>query len=229
MQRPFVLYAADDETSTGQAENFRAAAESVGLELAGFETWDPDAKGCVDLFAQVERADADAVVLAGLTEQNGPQLIEDKVEALGPNDEVPLIAFDGFAQQATIDGAGEAAAGMYASVPGSTPANLSAEGIDFVADLEAELDGAPVEQFAPDAGEAAAVLVDAIAAGGADRDAVIDAVFAIEGGGGILKPYDIERSGDPSVGPVTVLLAGSEFEFDSEISPGEATVAAARG
>jgi branched-chain amino acid transport system substrate-binding protein len=227
--QPFVLYAADDETSTGQAENFRGAARGIGLDLAGFETWDPDANGYGDLFAEVERSGADAVVLAGLTEQNGPQLIEDKVDALGPNSRIPLIAFDGFAQQATIDEAGDAAAGMYASVPGSTPENLSAEGADFVTDLESELEGAPVEQFAPYAGEAAAVLVDAIAEGGADRDAVVDSLFAIEGGGGILKPYDIEESGDPSVGPVTVLLAGTSFEFEAEISPSPRLVADARG
>jgi branched-chain amino acid transport system substrate-binding protein len=229
IERPFVLYAADDETSTGQAESFRGAAEGLGLELAGFETWDPEADRYADLFAEVERSGADAVVLAGLTEQNGARLIEDKVDALGPNSRVPLIGFDGFAQQATIDEAGAAAEGLYASVPGSTPENLSSEGTDFVADLEGRLDGAPVEQFAPYAAEAAAVLVEAIAASGADRDAVIDAVFAVEGGGGILKPYDIERSGDPSVGPVTVLVAGPKFEFETEISPPARLVADARG
>jgi branched-chain amino acid transport system substrate-binding protein len=34
-ERPYVLYAADDPTSTGQATNFRGAAEALGLELAG--------------------------------------------------------------------------------------------------------------------------------------------------------------------------------------------------
>jgi hypothetical protein len=56
---------------------------------------------------------ADAVVLGAILEENGAQLIKDKVAALGPNDgPVKLFAFDGFAQQSTIDQAGPASAGM---------------------------------------------------------------------------------------------------------------------
>lgn len=226
---PYVLYAADDPTSTGQAQNFRGAAEGLGTKLAGFEKWDPEAKDYAKLFDQVGKSGADGVVLAGLTEQNGGQLIEDKVAALGDNEKLPLIAFDGFAQQATIDEAGKASEGMYASVPGSTPENLSDEGKQFADDLEASLDGAPVEQFAPYAAEAAAVMLDAVAEGGSDRAAVIDAVYAVEGGGGILKPYDFDEAGDPTVGPVTILVAGSEFDFDQEIAPQAKLVEDARG
>lgn len=227
--KPFVLYAADDPTSTGQAENFRGAAEGIGLELAGYEQWDPEATDYAQLFDQVDQGGADGVVLAGLTEQNGAQLIADKVKALGSNQEVPLMAFDGFAQQSTIDEAGKDAEGMYASVPGSTPENLSGEGKRFAADLESGLDGAPVEQFAPYAGEAAAVLVNAIGEAGTDRAAVIDAVYATEDGGGILKPYAFDEVGDPTVGPVTILVARSEFEFDQEIAPEPNLVTDARG
>ena len=44
LKNPFVLYAADDPTSTGQAENFQGAAAQAGLSLAGFETWDPEVR-----------------------------------------------------------------------------------------------------------------------------------------------------------------------------------------
>ena len=164
--RPFVLYAADDPTSTGQAENFRGAAGELGLDVAGFESWDPKAKNYTDLFDNVKSSGADAVVLAGLTEQNGATLIDDKVEDGRPQRRrCRCVAFDGFAQQATIDDAGEASAGMFASVPGSAPENLSPEGVAFADDLSEALDGAPVEQFAPYAAEATAVLLDAIATG----------------------------------------------------------------
>ena len=229
VERPFVLYAADDPTSTGQAVNFRGGALALGLDLAGFKTWDPKADDYGNLVGQVEQSGADGVVLAGLIEQNGAQLIRDKVAALGSNDAVPLIAFDGFAQQSTIDGAGQAARGMYASAPGSTPDALTGDGAALVADLEASLDGRPVEQFAPYAGEAAAVLLDAIATAGTDRAAVIAAVFATKGGGGILEPYDITATGDPSLGPITVLRATSTFEPDQEVVPTATTVRAARG
>jgi branched-chain amino acid transport system substrate-binding protein len=228
-KRPYVLYAANDTTSTGQARNFRSAAKALGLELAGYQTWDPKATNYRPLLRRVVRSRADAVVLAGLQEQNGGRLIRDKVAVAGTNRAVPLIAYDGFAQQATIDHAGQAAAGMYAGLPGSAPRNLSGAGAAFVARLKARLKGAPVEQFAPPAGEAAAVLLDAIADGGTDRAAVVDAVFATRGGAGILHRYDVEPSGDPSVGPVTILRAGSTFTPVRELTPPARLVRAARG
>jgi branched-chain amino acid transport system substrate-binding protein len=227
--RPFVAYAADDPTSTGQAQNFRGAAEELGLELSGFETWDPEAKDYEDLFTQAEKAGADAVVLAGLTEQNGAQVIADKVKYAGPNSEVPLLAFDGFAQQSTIDEAGSDSEGMFATVPGLAPGELPPAGADLVAQLEENLDGAPVEQFAPYAGQAAAVVLDAIEAGGADREAIVEAVFETSVSDGIVGSFDIEPSGDPSVGPITVLEAGASFEPTETVEPEEAAVAAARG
>jgi branched-chain amino acid transport system substrate-binding protein len=227
--KPFVLYASNDPTSTGQAENFRGGANALGLELAGYETWDQEAKSYAPLFEKVRRSGADGVVLAGLIEQNGTQVIKDKVGVLGSNADVPLIAFDGFAQQATIDDSGSASDGMFASVPGSTPENLPAKGKAFVNDLKKMTNGQPVEQFAPLAGEAAAVLLDAIADASTNRAGIAKAVLATRGGGGILHPYDIEPSGDPSVGPITVLKADSSFGPFREITPQAAVVRAARG
>ena len=71
---------------------------------------------------KVKKSDPDGILLAGLTEQNGGQLIKDKVAVFGPNDgSVALMAPDGFAQQSTIDEAGPASAGMIATVPGRAP------------------------------------------------------------------------------------------------------------
>lgn len=44
LKKVFVLYAADDATSLGQAETFRNSAKPLGLDVAGFEKWDPKAK-----------------------------------------------------------------------------------------------------------------------------------------------------------------------------------------
>jgi len=227
VRSPFVLYAADDPTSTGQATNFRGGAQALGLSIAGFSTWDPKASDYTELFARVDRSGADGVVLAGLTELNGGQVISDKVDVVGSNDAVPLIAFDGFAQQSTIDEAGAASRGMFASIPGSAPESLSGRGSEFVDQLTENLGGQPIEQFAPYAGEAAALLLDGVSTAGTDRAAVIEAVFATEGGGGILRPYEIDANGDPTVGPVTILKAASTFEPDTEVEPGPDLVRAA--
>jgi branched-chain amino acid transport system substrate-binding protein len=229
VKRPFVLYTADDSTSIGQATNFRGAAEALGMRLAGYRAWDPDAAEYKDLMQQVDRAGADAVVLAGLTEHNGAQVIEDKVAVLGDNEEVSLIAYDGLAQQSTIDEAGSASRGMFAGSPGRPPDDLTGDGKTLVTDLESDLGGEPVEQFAPYAGEAAAVLLKSIAAAGEDRAVIVKAVLE-DGDGGIVGAYHFRSSGDPNVGPVTVLKAGSTFEPTRVIAPPAApVVAAARG
>ena len=96
----------------GVATNFRNAAEAVGIKVAGFEAWDPKASSYEALFRKIGGTDADAVFLGGLIDENGAQVIKDKVAVLGPNDgEVKLFAPDGFTTQQTIDEAPEADSG----------------------------------------------------------------------------------------------------------------------
>jgi branched-chain amino acid transport system substrate-binding protein len=229
-ERVFVLYAKDDPTSLGQATTFRNAAASLGNRVAGFEPWDSEAKDYKALMRRVKESRADAVLLAGLIEQNGARLIKDKAAVLGPNrGSVGLMAPDGFAQQSTIDKAGEAADGMFASVPGRAPQSLAPRGKRFVAKLGEELNGKPVELYAPYAGEAAVLLLDAIAKAGGDRAGVVDALFRTKVRDGILGGFDFEPTGDPSVGPVTVFVARKTFERFSEITPAKRLVDAAGG
>jgi branched-chain amino acid transport system substrate-binding protein len=130
-------------------------------------------------------------------------LIGDKVQVVGPNEDVPLLAFDGFSQQTTIDETGAAANGMFASVPGRAAENLPPAGRQFVEELEGRIGDQPFELFAPYAGEAADVLLDAIAEAGSDRAGVLRALFASDRRAGILGDFEFRASGDPCVGPIT--------------------------
>ena len=130
-----VLYAADDDTSIGQADNFEGAAKELGLKTETF-SWDPKAKDYEALMGKVAKINPGAVVLAGLTELNAGQVISDKVGVVGSNEKVPLIGFDGLTQQSTIDESHGAAAGMYASIPGRAPENLTGRGAEFADALE---------------------------------------------------------------------------------------------
>jgi branched-chain amino acid transport system substrate-binding protein len=226
----FVFYAADDPTSLGQAQTFRNAAKDAGVTVVGFKTWDPKAKDYRGLMKQVDNVQGNGVLLAGLTEQNGGQIIKDKVAELGPNDgKVKLFAPDGFAQQSTIDVAGPASAGMFASIPGRDPASLSGPGKQLVADLKKKVGSKPVELYAPYAGQSAQVLLDAISASGGKRSGTIDALFKTSVKNGILGTFTIVKSGDPSVGPVTVFKASKSFVPFTEITPPSSLVTAARG
>lgn len=239
IRRPFILYAAKDPTSLGQAKTFRGAARKLRMKLAGFRSWNPNASSYRSLMRQVAAANPDAVLLAGLTEQNGGRLIRDKVTVMGPNSgAVKLLAPDGFAQQSTIDLAGAAAEGMFASVPGRVPQNLTGPGKALVAQLRKEVKG-PVELYAPYAGQAASVVLSAIAKGtqtpppgsgaaASTRSRVTAAVFETKVTNGITGSFSIIPSGDPSIGPITVSVAKQSFVPVREVEPGPGLVGAAR-
>jgi branched-chain amino acid transport system substrate-binding protein len=226
IKRAYVLYAGKDPTSLGQAKTFRGAARKLGLDLVGFKAWNVNASSYTGLMNALAGAMPDAVLLAGLTESNGARLIKDKVAVLGPNDGVRLLAPDGFAQQSTIDLAGAASKGMFVSVPGDVPQNLKGPGKKLVSELQQEVDG-PVELYAPYAGQAASVLLGAIAKSG-ERGGVIDAVRTTKVRNGITGSFDILSSGDPSVGPITVSVARSSFVPFQVVEPGAGLVRAAR-
>ena len=222
----FVLYAAGDITSFGQAKTFAGAAKKLGIEISGFRQWNPKAYEYKRLMNVVGATAPDAVLLAGLTEQNGAQLIKDKVSVLGPNNKIKLLAPDGFAQQSTIDLAGNASKGMFVSLPGLVPQDLTGPGKQLVDKLKQRTEG-PVELFAPYAGQAASVVLNAIAASG-ERGGVLDAIRETKVRNGITGSFDITSSGDPSVGPITVSVAKSSFVPTRVIKPSAALVKAAR-
>jgi branched-chain amino acid transport system substrate-binding protein len=228
VRRAYVLYAGGDPTSLGQAKTFRGAAKQAGIDVVGFTAWNLKASSYTTLMEKVGASEPDAVLLAGLTEENGARLIKDKVAVLGPNSgPVKLLAPDGFAQQSTIDLAGSASKGMFASVPGVVPQNLKGPGKQLVAALKQEVEG-PVELYAPYAGQAAEVVLGAIGGASGSRAAVIAGVAGAKVKNGITGSFDILPSGDPSVGPITISRAGKTFAPVKVVDPSAKLVAAAR-
>ena len=117
----------------GVATTTRKAVESVGIKVAGFEAWDPKATSYTSQFQKIKGTGADAVFLGGLTDENGAQVIKDKVAVLGPNDgDVQLFAPDGFTQQSTIDESGTAAKGMFMSIAGVPIDQFKGPALDFI-------------------------------------------------------------------------------------------------
>jgi branched-chain amino acid transport system substrate-binding protein len=228
VRKPFIVIAAKDPTSEGQGRTFEGAAKSLGMEIAGVEHYDPEATSHTDLMNQVKDSGADALYVAAILELGGAQMIKDKVAVLGPNDgAVKLLAPDGFAQQSTIDQAGPDAAGMFASVPGEEPSSLTGAGATFVDQLQERVGDEPVETFAPYAGEAAEVMLDAIAAG-QDRAGVIEALFQTQVTDGITGTFAISPTGDPTPAPIAVLKAGETFEHAETVVPKPEQITAAR-
>jgi branched-chain amino acid transport system substrate-binding protein len=220
----------------GVAKRFQNAIKAVGIKQAGFAAWDPKASSYEALMRQIKQSGADAIFLGGLTDENGAQVIKDKVAVLGPNTgAVKLLAPDGFTQQSTIDEAGvDNAKGMYMSVAGVPISDLTGDGKTFITEFQKELGNEKVDPYAAYGAQAAVVLLDAIATGGDDRAAVIDALKNTKVENGILGSFQINENGDPSLASggvvgFTIYRAEKELVPETTLSPKQKTIDAARG
>ncbi len=143
----------------------RGAAEHLGIEVVGFEAWDPRASNYEALMNKIKQSGADGVFLGGLIDENGAQVIKDKVKVLGPNDGVKLYMPDGFTTQQTIDEAGvENTRGAFFSVAGVPADEFTGAAAEFIAEFEPTLGGEPVDPYAVYGAQAAEILLNAIAA-----------------------------------------------------------------
>ena len=219
----------------GVATNVRNALEAVGIEVAGFEAWDPKASSYEALFRKIGGTDADAVFLGGLIDENGAQVIKDKVAVLGPNDgEVKLFAPDGFTTQQTIDEAPEAAPGMFMSVAGVPIDEFKGKGAEFAEAFKPRLGGKDIDPYAIYGAQAAEIMLDAIAASDGSRADVIAKMFEAEVTDGYLGSFSINENGDPegaegAVVGFTIYRATDKLTTVKTISPKEENVEAARG
>jgi branched-chain amino acid transport system substrate-binding protein len=220
----------------GVATNFRDAAESLGINIAGFASWDSKATSYTSVYDKIKQTDADAVFLGGLICENGAQLIKDKVAVLGPNDgAVKLIAPDGFTTQSTIDEAGSASAGMWMSVAGQPIDSFQGEAKAFVDGLLAgPLSGKQIDPYAIYGGQAAQTMLDAIAASDGSRSDVIAKLFASDVKNGLLGSFTFNSDGDPVASSgatvaITIYEAEDTLKTVTTISPKQTTVDAALG
>jgi branched-chain amino acid transport system substrate-binding protein len=231
------LYVLNDKEAygLGVATNTRNAAEHLGIEVVGFEAWDPKASNYEALMNKIKDSGADGVFLGGLIDENGAQVIKDKVKVLGDNETVKLYMPDGFTTQQTIDEAGvENTRGAFFTVAGVPIDEFTGSAADFIAEFEPTLGGDPVDPYAIYGAQAAQILLDAIANSDYTRAGVIEQVFNTQVEGGFLGDFEINENGDPALasGAVvgfTVFVGEEELVPETVISPQEDVVEAARG
>ncbi len=231
------IYVLNDKEAygLGVATNFKNAAEHVGIKIAGFAAWDGKAASYEALMRKIGTTGADAIFLGGLIDENGAQLIKDKVSVLGKNDgKVKLFAPDGFTTQQTIDEAGASSAGMFMSVAGVPIDQFAGTGKTFADAFKAKIGGKPVDPYAIYGAQAAQVVLDAIGRSDGTRASVIEQVFATDVKDGYIGSFTINAGGDPSdaAGAVvgfTIYVATDKLDTVKVISPKPENVEAARG
>ena len=111
---------------------------------------------------------------------------------------------------------------------GRVPSALTGEGDVFVKELRAQLPENPIEVFAPYAGQAAEVLLNAVRLG-QTRSGTIAELFKTRVEDGITGSFAITPTGDPAPAPISVQQAAETFELVKAISPPPQLVTAARG
>ncbi|MCZ7588106.1 MAG: branched-chain amino acid ABC transporter substrate-binding protein [Gaiella sp.] len=231
------LYVLNDKEAygLGVATTTRKAAEFVGIEVVGFEAWDPKAASYEALMKKIESSGADGVFFGGLIDENGSQLIKDKVAVLGPNDgDVQLFAPDGFTQQSTIDDTGPAVEGMFMSIAGVPIDQFSGPAQEFADTFTAEYlsGGGQIDPYAIYGAQAALVLLDAIEASDGTRTDVIAKLFETKVEDGLLGSFTFDENGDPqdasgAVVGFTIYVATDKLETAAVVSPKPETVTAA--
>jgi ABC-type branched-subunit amino acid transport system substrate-binding protein len=129
---------------------------------------------------------------------------------------------------------------MFLSIAGAPLDQLGPAGQEFAQAFgekyAAELGDTPVDPYAAYGAQAAQVVLDAIAAGGADRAAVLDALFATTVEDGPIGSFGFNEYGDPNpaegaVVAITIYRATADTalaEVASVVSPAPETVEAAR-
>jgi branched-chain amino acid transport system substrate-binding protein len=216
----------------GLATNLENAFNFLDVNVLGNDAWDQKASSYEALFNKVKSTGAEAVVFSGLVTLNGVKLIKDKFAVLGNNEEVKLLAPDGFTPFTEVDKAGTAATTeMFITVAGSSANALVSEGgrgREFINAFKADTGVERVEPYTAYAAQAAEVLLDAIEAAGDDRAAIIENTHNVTIEDGILGAFQLNADGDVSTGAITV-YQGPTWRDAKVITPSVELVTAAGG
>jgi branched-chain amino acid transport system substrate-binding protein len=206
VKKCFVLN--DNQTyGVGVAKSFADSAKANGIDVVGEQAWDVKAPNYTAVFQSVKATDADCVYLGGIYDNNGGQLVKDKVSVLGDNDTVKLLGPDGFTGYPDLLKLPQAE-GMYLTFAGLTTDQLVEAGGPPATLIQAFQDkyGKRPSGNYPLYGVAAMqVILSAIAKSDGTRKGVTDAVFS---GEGITIPQAESVTGkeiriDPATGDTT--------------------------
>jgi branched-chain amino acid transport system substrate-binding protein len=176
------VFILDDRETYGKgvADAFESFAAENDLEVVGHEGWNAQDPNYRALMTKIKATGADGVYIGGVSTNNGGQLVKDKVDILGDNEQVRLLVSDGFVLGTLFEESANTVDGAFGTAPTQPPENLSGEGAQFVEDLAAKLGVDTLEVYTTYAAAAAQALVDAIGRSDGSREDVIAKLFETE-------------------------------------------------
>jgi len=185
----------------GLAELVRAAAQKVGLQVAGFDRADPRAKDYKDLASKVAKASPDAVYFGGGVDSNALQLWNDLHAALP---QARLLGSHDLLVPEFYGRLGGAEADTYLTSVAQDPSQLPARGKRFVRDYRKAFGEQP-DPFAAYGYTAMSLILDALQRSGDDathRARVIDELFNTDSFASPVGTFAIDDNGDTSLNRV---------------------------
>jgi branched-chain amino acid transport system substrate-binding protein len=201
-------YVLNDNQTYGQgvAKAFADEAAKQGITVLGNTPWDAKQPNYTALFQGIKAKNPDCVYLGGIYDNNGGQLVKDKVAVLGDNNTVKMIGPDGFTGYPALDKQPESQ-GAYLTFAGLSTTQRrerSGAGAKFLDAYKAKYGADPATNYALYGVAAVQVILAAIAKSDGTRKSVRDAVFE---GAGITIPADQSMLGkeihiDPATGDV---------------------------
>jgi branched-chain amino acid transport system substrate-binding protein len=205
----------------GVAKAFAEEAKRQGIEILGNDGWDAKQPNYTALFTNIKGKNPDCVYFGGIFDNNGGQLVKDKVKILGDNNAVKLIGPDGFTGYPDLDKLSESQ-GMYMTFAGLATEQLRAAGGTggkFLDAYKAKYGADPATNYALYGVQALQVIMSAIEKSDGSRKSVRDQVF---NGGGITvsssnavlgKDVKVDtKSGDVNVRDISVLIMKNNAE-----------------
>ena len=189
------VYVLNDTQTYGQgvAQAFTTEAKKIGLTVlssgATGEGWDAKQSDYTALFTKIKALNPDMVYVGGIFDNNGGQLVKDKVAVLGDNTKVKFMGPDGFTGYPDLNKMPEAQ-GMYLSFAGLSTDLLLANdpkgaGATFVKSYKKAYGKDPVGSYPLYGVAAVQIILAAIAKSDGTRKGVNNAVFS---GSGISIP-----------------------------------------
>ncbi len=211
------IFVLNDNQTYGQGVGTAVTSEANKLGITVLssgtsgEAWDAKQASYEALFTKIKALKPEMIYIAGIFDNNGGQLIKDKVKVLGDNTKVKVMAPDGFTGYPDFVKMPEAD-GVYLTFAGLSTDLLLANspdgaGAKFVSDYKAEYGVDPVGSYPLYGVAAVQVILAAIAASDGTREGIRNAVFS---GSGITIPADVSVLGksitiDPATGDVDAI------------------------
>ncbi|MFH0876402.1 MAG: branched-chain amino acid ABC transporter substrate-binding protein [archaeon] len=190
------IYIFDDGEAfgTGIANIIQQKASEIGVEVLGRKTLDKTKVN--EELAAIKDLHPNAIYFAGITPNGAPELVKG-IKELGMDSK--FIGPDGIMEQAFIDQSEGAAEGVYITVVGIPPKELTGKGKEFYDRYKQRYNLEP-ESFSTFGYESAKVALLAIEkAGVKDRAKILEEVSKTKDFSGLFGTWSFDQNGDTSL------------------------------